>query len=130
MITGIIAASLLLVTSVNAFIPSNSHNVKKMAILLSREGIEGDGKEMNESNRRSFLLQGFGSLIGASLISTSAPHPASAQVYFDPAVYGDQELRQSAVNSLKVRCRVLKCVRCYGTEKLRCCQFLCYIIIF
>jgi len=101
MITGIIAASLLLVTSVNAFIPSNSHNVKKMAILLSREGIEGDGKEMNESNRRSFLLQGFGSLIGASLISTSAPRPASAQVYFDPAVYGDQELRQSAVNSLK-----------------------------
>lgn len=54
-----------------------------------------------ESDRRSFF--GNAALTAgafAGLLTTDA-QPASAKIYLDPALYGDQELRQSAVNSLK-----------------------------
>merc|ERR1712224_579860 len=43
--------------------------------------------------------------MGAALLASAGnaliPQSANAQVYFDPAIYGDQELRGSAVQSLK-----------------------------
>eukprot|EP00566_Odontella_aurita_P012604 CAMPEP_0113584430 /NCGR_PEP_ID=MMETSP0015_2-20120614/33107_1 /TAXON_ID=2838 /ORGANISM="Odontella" /LENGTH=495 /DNA_ID=CAMNT_0000489495 /DNA_START=70 /DNA_END=1554 /DNA_ORIENTATION=+ /assembly_acc=CAM_ASM_000160 len=57
-------------------------------------------------DRRSFLSRGAAAafLLPAAFdlgVLAADPRPASARVYFDPAMYGDQELRGSAVNSLK-----------------------------
>ena len=49
----------------------------------------------------------FGNMVWGAALSTAAsglvtsPQSANAQVFFDPAQYGDQELRVSAVDSLK-----------------------------
>lgn len=49
----------------------------------------------------------FGNIVWGAALSTAAsglvtsPQSANAQVFFDPAQYGDQELRVSAVDSLK-----------------------------
>lgn len=40
-------------------------------------------------------------LIGAALTSTLTPKSASAKVFMDPAMYGDQELRVGAVDSVR-----------------------------
>lgn len=55
-------------------------------------------------DRRGFLGE---TLVGAFLLS---PQLANAQVFFDPAQYGDQELRVSAVDSVReaVRRSILK----------------------
>lgn len=63
---------------------------------------EEDGRHNDVStDRRSFFNQA--ALVAGAFagIGTMAPRPASAKIYLDPALYGDQELRQSAVNSLK-----------------------------
>jgi Peroxidase len=48
--------------------------------------------------------------VSLSLLQTQSPQPAQAQVFFDPAQYGDQELRVGAVDSLResVRRAILK----------------------
>jgi len=59
--------------------------------------------EEEENSRRSFFSKGassLGLLATSSLVGLSS-QPALANVYFDPAIYGDQELRGSAVQSLK-----------------------------
>lgn len=55
-----------------------------------------------QANRRDFL-NGVVAIGGSSLLFTD-PSPASA-VYLDPAMYGDQELRVAAVDSLRERVR-------------------------
>ena len=53
------------------------------------------------ANRRDFL-NGIVAIGGASLL---LPNEASASIYLDPAMYGDQELRVAAVDSLRERVR-------------------------
>merc|ERR1712003_436943 len=56
--------------------------------------------ENSNSNRRSFVTEGIVSLTGIATI-VGNPKSASAKVFLDPAMYGDQELRVSAVDSLR-----------------------------
>ncbi|KAL3827496.1 hypothetical protein ACHAXA_003765 [Cyclostephanos tholiformis] len=56
-------------------------------------------------DRRAFLADSIQSLAGLAFASTTVllddPPPADARVFLDPAMYGDQELRVSAVDSLR-----------------------------
>lgn len=60
-------------------------------------------------DRRHFGRAVIGTIAGVGLVA-SQPQDANAQVFFDPAQYGDQELRVSAVDSTKefVRRAILK----------------------
>merc|ERR1712060_1034372 len=82
----------ILVASVNGFRPSMMQS--------SSSALSQAADEHSNSNRRSFLSEG---LIGFTGIATivSNSRSASAKVYLDPAMYGDQELRVSAVDSLR-----------------------------
>jgi len=51
-----------------------------------------------DTSRRSIL---FSPLVAAAGTFALSSKPSNAQVFFDPAIYGDQELRASAVNTLK-----------------------------
>uniref|UniRef100_A0A7S4SNS9 Plant heme peroxidase family profile domain-containing protein n=1 Tax=Ditylum brightwellii TaxID=49249 RepID=A0A7S4SNS9_9STRA len=56
------------------------------------------------NDRRSFLSRSSAMLVGGlatGLALESSPQPANAVVYFDPAMYGDQELRSAAIDSLR-----------------------------
>jgi hypothetical protein len=56
-----------------------------------------------ENSRRTFVAESilaFGGIVSTAAI-TEVPAPASARVFLDPAMYGDQELRVSAVDSLR-----------------------------
>lgn len=53
------------------------------------------------SDRRAFLAESVFALTAGLGVATMNPSPASARVYLDPAMYGDQELRVSAVDSLR-----------------------------
>jgi len=56
----------------------------------------------NNNDRRSFLTESILTLTASiATVSTANPSPASARVFLDPAMYGDQELRVSAVDSLR-----------------------------
>jgi len=58
--------------------------------------------EGGEGERRAFLSRATGLVLGgAGLAGLTAPIPADASVYLDPAMYGDQELRVAAVYSLR-----------------------------
>jgi hypothetical protein len=70
-------------------------------------------------DRRNFGAASLGLLVSAAATTAAAlpsvlllqpPQPANAQVFFDPAQYGDQELRVGAVDSLResVRRAILK----------------------
>lgn len=63
--------------------------------LSSMEGNDGN------NDRRSFLAESVATLAAGMSIVVSDPSSASARVYLDPAMYGDQELRVSAVDSLR-----------------------------
>lgn len=52
-------------------------------------------------DRRSFFNKSTGSIISGSIFSIFTSQEANAVVYLDPAMYGDQETRLSAVDSLK-----------------------------
>jgi len=56
-------------------------------------------------DRRSFGTGIVGSIVTGGLLSVSTMQPALAEVFLDPAMYGDQELRVSAVDSIKERVR-------------------------
>lgn len=53
---------------------------------------------MARHDRRAFLAEGLALTLGAATLNPTA---ASARVFLDPAMYGDQELRVSAVDSLR-----------------------------
>lgn len=55
----------------------------------------------DSDNRRAFLTQTSGAVLASLIATTSVPKSADAIVYLDPAMYGDQENRISAVDSLK-----------------------------
>jgi len=55
----------------------------------------------SNNDRRSFLAESVLTLTAGLAAVTSDPAPASARVFLDPAMYGDQELRVSAVDSLR-----------------------------
>jgi len=56
---------------------------------------------MENNDRRSFLTESMLTLTAGLSAATLNPSPASARVFLDPAMYGDQELRVSAVDSLR-----------------------------
>jgi len=55
----------------------------------------------SNNDRRSFLSESILTLTAGLATVASNPSEASARVYLDPAMYGDQELRVSAVDSLR-----------------------------
>lgn len=55
----------------------------------------------SNNDRRSFLAESVLTLTAGLATVASDPAPASARVFLDPAMYGDQELRVSAVDSLR-----------------------------
>eukprot|EP00571_Detonula_confervacea_P016360 CAMPEP_0172301836 /NCGR_PEP_ID=MMETSP1058-20130122/3659_1 /TAXON_ID=83371 /ORGANISM="Detonula confervacea, Strain CCMP 353" /LENGTH=432 /DNA_ID=CAMNT_0013012119 /DNA_START=65 /DNA_END=1363 /DNA_ORIENTATION=- len=55
----------------------------------------------NNNDRRAFLAESVLALTAGIATIASNPAPASAKVFLDPAMYGDQELRVSAVDSLR-----------------------------
>lgn len=83
---------------------SSSSSSPLIVSSVSNDDNEGSSISVNHnSDRRHFFSQAAvaaGALSGL-LTTTSVPQPASAKIFLDPALYGDQELRQSAVNSLK-----------------------------
>eukprot|EP00957_Ditylum_brightwellii_P038909 2940241-Ditylum_brightwellii.AAC.1 len=91
------ALALLLLTASNvaAFqtAPTRSSH-SSTALFMKDEG----------NDRRSFLSRSSAMLVGGlatGLALESSPQPANAVVYFDPAMYGDQELRSAAIDSLR-----------------------------
>ena len=56
-------------------------------------------------DRRSFGNAVVGGIVAGGLLSGPQVPPASAEVFLDPAMYGDQELRVSAVDSIKEKVR-------------------------
>jgi hypothetical protein len=58
----------------------------------------------NSNTNRRDILHGILGASGASLLAL-VPSSASASIYLDPAMYGDQELRVAAVDSLRERVR-------------------------
>mmetsp|Transcript_27357 Transcript_27357/g.49700 ORF Transcript_27357/g.49700 Transcript_27357/m.49700 type:complete len:435 (+) Transcript_27357:97-1401(+) len=55
----------------------------------------------SKNDRRTFLTESVLTLTAGLTAATLNPTPASARVFLDPAMYGDQELRVSAVDSLR-----------------------------
>lgn len=82
------------VVSVEGFSSTNTHvGSQQMASSTAISAME------NENDRRSFLANA-AAAAGVSAIA-GIPGQASAKVFLDPAMYGDQELRVSAVDSLR-----------------------------
>lgn len=52
-------------------------------------------------NRRQWFLQGTAGLVAASTTFLTVTDSANAQIFLDPAMYGDQELRVSAVDTVR-----------------------------
>jgi len=55
----------------------------------------------NNNDRRTFMTESLLTLTAGLAAAVANPTPASARVFLDPAMYGDQELRVSAVDSLR-----------------------------
>lgn len=83
---------------------SCSQSTRSSASATSSAIFMNDNRGSNNNDRRSFLTESIATLTttGIALTTTTAnPTPASARVFLDPAMYGDQELRVSAVDSLR-----------------------------
>lgn len=78
---------------------SRSRSSTSTSALMMKSSLpQGDEKQ----DRRSFLVRSSATfLFGGGFLSAQLPQPASAKVYLDPAMYGDQENRVSAVDSLR-----------------------------
>eukprot|EP00545_Synedropsis_sp_CCMP1620_P007552 CAMPEP_0119011340 /NCGR_PEP_ID=MMETSP1176-20130426/5608_1 /TAXON_ID=265551 /ORGANISM="Synedropsis recta cf, Strain CCMP1620" /LENGTH=424 /DNA_ID=CAMNT_0006964143 /DNA_START=54 /DNA_END=1328 /DNA_ORIENTATION=+ len=86
----------LLAGGATAFAPQHASSRVAAASSSSSSELQAD--------RREFL----NGLVAATVGTSSAlllPNAASASVYLDPAMYGDQELRVAAVDSLRERVR-------------------------
>jgi len=65
-----------------------------------------DGSSSNGMDRRKFGLSSFGVLATGVVASLTGDVPvANAEVFFDPAMYGDQELRVGTVDTVRERTR-------------------------
>lgn len=80
-------------------IPS-SRSASAAASSSSLLHMENDPDNGN-NDRRTFLTESVLSLTAGLATIASNPTSASARVFLDPAMYGDQELRVSAVDSLR-----------------------------
>ena len=104
------AAVLLVVTvsSVSGFSPENRIRTPLSALSMNKD--EHNDNNKNLLDRRGLFGAAASAATSGLAILSQRPQPASAQVFFDPAMYGDQELRVSAVDSLKeaVRRAILK----------------------
>ena len=95
----IVLSVLFAAKAADAFVSTNTAVTSSLKMTANNDE---DGRHSDAStDRRSFFNQA--ALIAGAISGVSAmtPQPASAKIYLDPALYGDQELRQSAVNSLK-----------------------------
>ncbi len=109
MLTRSIVLSLLIsAKAADAFVSTNTavtaHSVSMSRPSVSMVAVNNDddgGHGDISTDRRSFFNQAALAAGAFAGVSTMAPQPASAKIFLDPALYGDQELRQSAVNSLK-----------------------------
>jgi len=89
-----------LVLLVSGF-PSSSVR-RPMVVVSSDLSLMMNRNEDDEkSSRRAFLSDSIITIITTTTTAAAAPPPAYARVYLDPAMYGDQELRVSAVDSLR-----------------------------
>lgn len=87
---------LALATGVQAFQPTPVSNVKSVNVDSKLSMIADD-----QDDRRAFLTRASGTILAGIFTSVAATQEAEAVVYLDPAMYGDQENRISAVDSLK-----------------------------
>ena len=99
---------LIAAKAADAFVSTNTASVTSRVVSVPSSSMKAAANSEEDirhndisTNRRSFFNQA--ALVAGTFtgISAMAPQPASAKIYLDPALYGDQELRQSAVNSLK-----------------------------
>lgn len=91
-LTLLLAAS----TQIAAFQPASISTKTHTSTRLSMSN------DANEDSRRSFFTKSTAAIIATtSAAFSTAIEPSNAVVYLDPAMYGDQENRSSAVDSLK-----------------------------
>lgn len=91
--------------SCGAFQTSQVAEGKVRALDTKLYQIENDGNS-KDMDRRNFGLSSFGWLATGVAASVAGGAPAAnAEVYFDPAMYGDQELRVGTVDTVRERTR-------------------------
>lgn len=107
MLTRNIVLGVLIATQVaDAFVSNPCPRSCSLSVSAVSDDDDNEGiisSSNSYSDRRSFFNKAAvaaGAFSGL-LTTASTAQPASAKIYLDPAMYGDQELRQSAVNSLK-----------------------------
>ena len=100
-------ASVSLLTGASAFQTTTVSPAASRTTTLSMSLRTDDNTNMD---RRSLFGLVASTTAGAGLALLQNPSPAAAQVFFDPAQYGDQELRVGAVDSVResVRRAILK----------------------
>ena len=87
----------------SAFQMSKTPKAKTRAFDTKLYQINIDGDDMD---RRNFGLSSFGWLAAGAVASFTGDAPAAnAEVFFDPAMYGDQELRVGTVDTVRERTR-------------------------
>ena len=98
-----LAIASLIIGSAAAFAPTANNNVRtSLALSMQNNNSNNNNNNNNNNDRRSFLTESIVTLTaGIATVATSNPQPVSAKVFLDPAMYGDQELRVSAVDSLR-----------------------------
>lgn len=94
--TTVLSFLLLAATEVSAFQPA-SMNVQQSTTSLSMT------LDSNADSRRSFLTRSTAAVLAGfgTTLATAPVEKSNAVVYLDPAMYGDQETRLSAVDSAK-----------------------------
>ncbi len=99
--TRVLPAAIALATGVMGF-QSATHQISNARSVVGSTPLYMSADEEIVNSRRSFLTKSSGTFLAGILASTiSQPEEAQAVVYLDPAMYGDQETRLSAVDSLK-----------------------------
>lgn len=84
------------------FQPAAHQTSRAHSTVSSSTSLLMAAEDENNNSRRSFLEKSSGAFLAGILGSTMMqPEDAQAVVYLDPAMYGDQETRLSAVDSMK-----------------------------
>lgn len=85
-----LAVAAALACTVSAFQPSTPTRTSETALAM---------------DRRHFGQAIVGGIITGGILNEISPNTANAEIFLDPAMYGDQELRVSAVDSIKEKVR-------------------------
>lgn len=100
-------ASLLLLSrggEVAAFQPASlvisSSQSTSVHLMMANDSVPS---QSNNDDRRAFLTRSTAAVMAGfgTILATTPAEPSNAVVYLDPAMYGDQENRLSAIDSLK-----------------------------